>query len=209
MGIFQARILEWVAISFSKGSSWPRDWTRVSYTAGRCFTIWATREIPTIGRSHQTHSHNIQFKIKGLELRIERSYQSHPHNIHFKMTGLVRRFLRRHLSSSRIHCCYIITGTEFKEKHILERDELFCYVIISSRRKEKTSVLFSSLRTPDLSLLLWDPGLLINLPRNWLSHQKLGMQLPRIAQNDVFTIYFILQIYWAIVDIQHCLRCTK
>ena len=26
-GIFQARVLEWVAISFSKGSSWPRDWT--------------------------------------------------------------------------------------------------------------------------------------------------------------------------------------
>ena len=30
-GIFQARILEWVAISFSRGCSWPRDWTRVSY----------------------------------------------------------------------------------------------------------------------------------------------------------------------------------
>ena len=30
-GIFQARILEWVVISFSKGSPWPRDWTRVSY----------------------------------------------------------------------------------------------------------------------------------------------------------------------------------
>ena len=29
-GIFQARILEWVAISSSRGSSWPRDWTRVS-----------------------------------------------------------------------------------------------------------------------------------------------------------------------------------
>ena len=29
-GIFQARILEWVAISFSRGSSWPRDWTQVS-----------------------------------------------------------------------------------------------------------------------------------------------------------------------------------
>ena len=29
-GIFQARILEWVAIPFSRGSSWPRDWTRVS-----------------------------------------------------------------------------------------------------------------------------------------------------------------------------------
>ena len=43
-GIFQARVLEWVAISFSRRSSWPRDWTQVSSTAGRCFTIWATRE---------------------------------------------------------------------------------------------------------------------------------------------------------------------
>ena len=43
-GIFQARVLEWVAISFSRGSSWPRNRTRVSHIAGRCFTIWATRE---------------------------------------------------------------------------------------------------------------------------------------------------------------------
>ena len=44
-GIFQARILEWVAISFSRRSSWPRDWTRVSRIAGRRFTMWATREV--------------------------------------------------------------------------------------------------------------------------------------------------------------------
>ena len=43
-GIFQARLLEWVAISFSRRSSWPRDRTQVSSIAGRCFTIWATRE---------------------------------------------------------------------------------------------------------------------------------------------------------------------
>ena len=43
-GIFQARVLEWVAISFSRGSSWPRDRTQVSRIAGRCFTVWATRE---------------------------------------------------------------------------------------------------------------------------------------------------------------------
>ena len=43
-GIFQARVLDWVAISFSRGSSQPRDRTRVSCIAGRCFTIWATRE---------------------------------------------------------------------------------------------------------------------------------------------------------------------
>ena len=40
-GIFQARVLEWVAISFSRGSSWPRDWTQVSCILGRHFTIWA------------------------------------------------------------------------------------------------------------------------------------------------------------------------
>ena len=45
-GIFQARVLEWVAISFSRGSSQPRKRTRVSRTAGRRFTIWATREAP-------------------------------------------------------------------------------------------------------------------------------------------------------------------
>ena len=43
-GIFQARVLEWVAISFSRRSSGPRDWTQVSCTAGRFFTHWATRE---------------------------------------------------------------------------------------------------------------------------------------------------------------------
>ena len=37
-GIFQARILKWVAISFSRGSSQPRDWTHISHTAGRFFT---------------------------------------------------------------------------------------------------------------------------------------------------------------------------
>ena len=44
-GIFQARVLEWVAVSFSRGSSRPRDQTQVSCTVGRCFTIWATREV--------------------------------------------------------------------------------------------------------------------------------------------------------------------
>ena len=43
-GIFQARILEWVAISFSRGSPWARDRTQIFRTAGRLFTIWAIRE---------------------------------------------------------------------------------------------------------------------------------------------------------------------
>ena len=45
-GILQARILEWVAVPFSRGSSRPRDWTLVSHIDGRFFTSWATREAP-------------------------------------------------------------------------------------------------------------------------------------------------------------------
>ena len=43
-GILQARILEWVAIPFSRGSSQTRDWTQVSHIAGGLFISWATRE---------------------------------------------------------------------------------------------------------------------------------------------------------------------
>ena len=50
-GIFQARILECAAISFSRGSSQPRDWTWVFCIAGRRFTIWATREAWKSARS--------------------------------------------------------------------------------------------------------------------------------------------------------------
>ena len=45
-GILQTRILEWVAIPFSQGSSRPRNWKRVSCIAGRFFKVWATREAP-------------------------------------------------------------------------------------------------------------------------------------------------------------------
>ena len=48
-GILQARILEWIAIPFSRGSSRPRDRTWVSCIANRFFTIWATGKIPREG----------------------------------------------------------------------------------------------------------------------------------------------------------------
>ena len=50
-GIFQARILEWAAISFSSGSSWSTAWTWVSGTAGRFLTVWATSAL-TEGRDY-------------------------------------------------------------------------------------------------------------------------------------------------------------
>ena len=48
MGILQARILEWVAMPSSRGSSQPWDWTQVSLIAGGFFTIWAIREAQNI-----------------------------------------------------------------------------------------------------------------------------------------------------------------
>ena len=55
-GILQARVLEWFAISFFRGSSRPRDWTRVSRIPARCFNLWATREAL---KTHQFHKQEI------------------------------------------------------------------------------------------------------------------------------------------------------
>ena len=49
--IFQAIVLEWIVISFSKGSSRPRDRTRVSHIVDRHLTVWATREVLLIAKS--------------------------------------------------------------------------------------------------------------------------------------------------------------
>ena len=50
-GISEAKRLEWVANSFSRGPSWPRDWIRVSWVKSRFFTIWVTREDPVRGHT--------------------------------------------------------------------------------------------------------------------------------------------------------------
>ena len=68
-GIYQARVLEWVAISFSRRSSWPRDWTWVSRVAGRHFTLWATREaLPKKSLSHKTKTKVIATTTSWLEV---------------------------------------------------------------------------------------------------------------------------------------------
>ena len=55
-GILQARILEWVALSFSRGSSRPRDRTQVSRIAGRHFNLWARSIFCFVGLIYQTVS---------------------------------------------------------------------------------------------------------------------------------------------------------
>ena len=56
-GILQARTLEGVAISFSRGNSWPRDWTQVSRIVGRHLTIWATREAQNTQKNYTKNKH--------------------------------------------------------------------------------------------------------------------------------------------------------
>ena len=60
-GILQARILEWVAIPFSRGSSLPRGWTWVSWIAGRFLTIWVTREVwSMLGKPQNSNKRNLK-----------------------------------------------------------------------------------------------------------------------------------------------------
>ena len=59
-GILQARIVEWVAISFSTGSSKPRGWTLGSCIEGRFFTNWASREAWS-GYTHGEGAHEKMF----------------------------------------------------------------------------------------------------------------------------------------------------
>ena len=60
-GILQARILKWVSTSYSRGSSQPRAWNWVSHTAGRFFTVGATRE--GITRMHIARKSGNQFAL--------------------------------------------------------------------------------------------------------------------------------------------------
>ena len=62
-GIFQARALEWGAISFSRGSSWPRGRTRVSHIPGRRFNLWTTREAPGVTESDTTEQLSLHTSV--------------------------------------------------------------------------------------------------------------------------------------------------
>ena len=69
-GILQARILAWVAIQLSGGSSWPRDWTQVSSPVVRSVTIWATREAPSEGSERPANRANLSEQCWGSKASI-------------------------------------------------------------------------------------------------------------------------------------------
>ena len=118
-GILQARILEWVTISFCRGSSQPRDRTRVSHIGGRRFNLWATREVhchrnhfcwgsekPHLHRlkilhcSQDTHGHCILYTLCLLQHRDPLFYLWH-HHIDGTHSPLIYIILCLHVFSSR------------------------------------------------------------------------------------------------------------
>ena len=83
--IFQARVLECVAISFSRGTSWSKDWTQVSCIASRRFTIWATREIQfsSVAQSCPTLCDPMNHSTPGLPVHhhLPEFTQTHIHRV--------------------------------------------------------------------------------------------------------------------------------
>ena len=85
-GIFQARVPQWVVISFSKGFSQPRDGTWVSCIAGRHFTLWATRE--ALGKGlHNDFILKIDRGVDTMEKQIHK-------NTSWKKHGMFQNFFK-------------------------------------------------------------------------------------------------------------------
>ena len=83
--IFQARVLEWVAISFSRGSSRPRDPTQVSRIVGRRFTVWATREALTVVKSNCTQI-STSASVSWRTQQRQRCEDHTPYSLYFSFT---------------------------------------------------------------------------------------------------------------------------
>ena len=90
-GILQARIMEWVAIPFSRGSSQPRDQTQVSHMAGRFFIIWATREA-------------LQYKIKSLKKKKDNEEKECSTHILARMMGGWGQWLKKKIQQVWVRC---------------------------------------------------------------------------------------------------------
>ena len=70
MGIFQARILEWVAMLSSRGSSQLRDQTQISHITDEFFTIWATREVLVVAIEKEKQIKRVQTGKKEAKLSL-------------------------------------------------------------------------------------------------------------------------------------------
>ena len=89
-GILQARIMEWVAIPFSRGSSQPKDRIRVSCIADGFFTIWATSEAPK-GMGHSQSKMITIILTKTIITAITEITTNYHNNLHSLSLQMVKR----------------------------------------------------------------------------------------------------------------------
>ena len=133
-GILQARILEWVAISFSGGSLWLKDRTQVFCIAGRHFTLWATRE----GLLLLLYYFNIisVSVVKSISLwkRFNVCFKILPvlHML-FQVFTILSNVTSRMIRVSKNDSCFLILPVNFeikKKLKVLRMQPLLRYVIV-------------------------------------------------------------------------------
>ena len=139
-GILQARIVEWIAISFSRRSSPPRDRTQVSRIGGRRFKLWATREADqgknNIQCSSHTPSKNLspadpgELKLTGLNFsskiypltKRQKSKQHWENNSTFSSKQNESRYFAETLCTwSRVYCSQVTLSQKRKADRVLQR----------------------------------------------------------------------------------------
>ena len=91
----QARRLDWVAISFSKGTCWPRDWTCLSYTVGKFFTTKTPGKpvILFLSRIYITLEANVDSLISWPYLYEASITQGHSQDISFFVQYTVKMYI--------------------------------------------------------------------------------------------------------------------
>ena len=87
-GILQAWILEWVAIPFSRGSSLPRDRTQASCTVRRRFTVWATREAPSLVIRYMQIKTTIRYHFLSLRMAIKKEKENTGEDVKKRLMGM-------------------------------------------------------------------------------------------------------------------------
>jgi len=119
--IFQARVLEWVAISFSRGSSRPRDRTWVSQIIGRPFTVWATRELHnSIDLTNSFNKHYVADEM-GMEASFKYLFKVlyKCFQISGKLSGKTVPILQH---DSNVRCATISTAPQIQFYYLCNRD---------------------------------------------------------------------------------------
>ena len=125
--ILQARILEWVAMLSSRGSSQPREWTWVSCIAGRFFLIWATGETNP-------------WKVKPLTSFSVCEIETHRFSLSQKARPLLSKMVIQHLNTW-IEIIFI-AGSAMVGANFREKEELVTLWCVCSWAIERFAVCF-------------------------------------------------------------------